>query len=78
MSKQKREYNVTVISRSEITTYPKMNEPAYTIFVTYVGVGLAPNTIEIPKEKYSKEAEKNLIRKDIERRLKDKPETYRV
>jgi len=43
-----------------------------------VAAGLPPNTIHIPAEEYSLEHEKQLIRKDIERRLKVKPETYTV
>jgi len=75
---QKKEYNVTVLSRDEIVTYPKLGEKAEQILVTYVAAGLAPRTLTIPKKEYSLEKEKELIRQDIEERLKKKPESYKV
>lgn len=72
------EIPVTVLSRREITVYPKIREPVQQILVTYVGAGLPPHTLTIDKEKYKPENEKKLIRADIERRLKEKPETFRV
>jgi len=79
MSEQKKkEYNVTVLSRDEIVTYPKLGEKREQILVTYVAAGLAPRTLTIPKEEYSLEKEKELIREDIEERLKKKPEVYKV
>jgi hypothetical protein len=78
MSKKKEEFEVVVLSRDEITTYPKLNQPEVTVMVTYVGGGLPPFTIRIPKDKWTPEYEKTLIRASIEDRLKKKPETYRV
>jgi len=71
-------YEVTVIARDEVTTYPKLRTPVTNVLVTYVAAGLPPATITIPKDEYSLEKEKELVRADIERRLKFKPETYRV
>jgi len=72
------EYEVTVLSRQEIVEYPKIRTPVPVYVVTYVAAGLPPATISIPKEKWTKELERSIIRKDIERRLKVKPETYKV
>jgi len=46
--------------------------------ITYSTAELAPATIFIPAEKWTKELEKELIRKDIERRKKIKPEIIRI
>ena len=78
MSSKKAEYDVVVLSRDDITTYPKLNKPAITVMVTYVGAGLPPFTIRIPKDGWTPEQEKTLIRASIDDRLKKKPEGYRV
>lgn len=78
MSKEKKEYNVTILSRTTITVYPKLGEAKEQVIVTYVAAGLPPRSITVPKEEYSLEKEKELIRKDIEERLKTKPEVYKV
>jgi len=71
-------YEVTVIARDEVTTYPKIRTPVTNVLVTYVAAGLPPATVTIPKDEYTLEKEKELIKADIERRLKFKPETYRI
>jgi len=76
--KNKTEYDVTILSRDEVTTYPKLNQPATTVLVTYVAAGLPPHTLHIPKEGWSESKEKMLIRKSIEERLKARPEAYKV
>ena len=79
MSKQaKEEYDVTVLSRDEVTTYPKLNQPAVTIIITYVAAGLPPHSINILKAEWTLQKEKEVIRKDLQERLKKKPETYKV
>jgi len=79
MSKQiKAEYNVTVLSREDVTTYPKLNQPMITVIVTYIAAGLPPHSINIPKKEWNIETEKKLIKADIEKRLKAVPETYKV
>jgi len=75
---EKEEYEVTIIGREEITVFPRLREAVRVKMVTYVAAGLPPATIEIPVEEYTEEREKELIRADIERRLKFKPETYKV
>jgi len=78
MSEQERKYNVVVLSRDEITTYPKLGQAVTMVLVTYVAAGLPPHTIRIPKDRWTPEAEKTLIKASIEDRLEKKPETYRV
>jgi len=78
VEEEKREYEVVILGRDEIVVYPRLGEAVPTMMITYVAAGLPPATIEIPKAEYSLELEKKLIREDIERRLKFKPETYRV
>jgi len=72
------EYEVTVLSREEIVEYPKIRTPVPVVMVTYVAAGLPPQAIKIPKEKWTKDLEREIIRKDIIRRLKVKPETFKV
>lgn len=75
---EEKKYNVVILNRDTVTTYPRMDEPAKTVLVTYVAAGLAPHTLHIPEEKYSEPKEKKLIRQSIEKRLEKKPETYKV
>ena len=77
MSK-KREYDVTVIRRNEVTTFPKLETPVVNVLVTFVAAGLAPMTVTIPKDKHTPALEKRLIREAIEKKLEEKPETYKV
>ena len=74
----KEEYSVVVLSRRETTTFPKMGEAVITVGITYVGAGLPPRTLWIPKAKYTKEAEAKAIREDITLRLTRKPESFKV
>jgi len=74
----RREYEVTILARETITTFPRLGVAKRVVLVTYVAAGLPPATVEIPEEEYSLELEKRLIREDIERRLKERPETYTV
>lgn len=78
MSKPASTYNVTVLSRTEIETYPKLGEKELRVHTTYVAAGLAPKTIFMPKDEWTAEKEKAAIRKDIEARLKEKPEAFMV
>lgn len=72
------EYNVTVLSRRETTTYPKIGVAVEITRTTYVAAGLPPRSIEIPKAEWTKEKEAKLIRADIEKRLKEKTEAFKV
>ena len=80
MAEEEREYEVTVIARDDVTTYPKIGVAVETRMITYVGAGLPPNTIRILVEEWTLDLEKTRIREDIERRLKEKAEIkpYRV
>jgi len=78
MSKPKQEYDVTVLSRTDVTTYPKLNVPVVSVIVTYVAAGLPPRSISILKREHTSAKEKELIRKDIEARLAERPESFKV
>jgi len=78
LAKPEPEFDVTVISRDEVTTFPKIAQPVIIVQVTYVGAGLPPATVFIEKDKYTPEFERRTIREDIQRRLKTKPESFRV
>ena len=78
MAEEEREYDVTVIVRDEVTTFPKIATPVVNVLVTYVAMGLPPHTVTIPKDEWTLDVEKTQIREDIEKRLKAKPESYKV
>jgi len=78
VAEEKREYEWTVIARDEVTTFPKIGTPVETIIVTYVGEGLPPDTVSIPKEQWTQKREDQLIAKAIHERLKFKPEVRRA
>lgn len=75
---EKEEYNVIVLSRETVVTYPKLNEAVHQILITYVAAGLPPATIEMLQSEWNEEQEKKQVRASIEARLKRKPQTYRV
>jgi len=72
------EYEVEILDRTEIVTFPKLRTPVKTYAITYVAAGLPPATIFIPVDEWSLEEEKKQIKEDIKRRLRFKPEVYRV
>lgn len=74
----KEEYSVTILARQLISTYPKLGEEVKVWHITYVAAGLPPSTIRIPEKEYSEKRAAELIRKDIETRLKQKPERITV
>jgi len=78
MAENETKYDVTILSRDEVTTFVKIGQPAIVVQVTYVAAGLAPATVFIEKDKYSAEFEKQVIREDIEKRFKVRPESYKV
>jgi len=78
MSKPKEEYNVTVLNRMDITTFPKLGVAEIRKHITYVAAGLPPRTIQMLKDEWSLQKEKTAIRNDIEERLKARPESYTV
>ena len=78
MAEEKEEISITVIRRRDVVTYPKIAMPVINVLVTYVAAGLPPSTVIIPKKEYTLDLEKQLLKQDIQRRLKIVPETYRV
>jgi len=75
---EKREYEWTVISRTTITVFPRLGEAKEVVVTTYVGEGLPPHAVHIPKEEWSQELEDRRIAEDIHKRLAFKPETRRA
>ena len=78
MSEKKEEYNVVILSRQTITTYPKLGQAVETMLVTYVAAGLPPHTVRMAVEAWTEETEKVLLRASIDDRLLKRPETYKV
>lgn len=78
MADNAREYDVTVLSRDTVTTFPKIAQPVEVVHVTYVAESLPPATVFIEKAKYTPEFEKKVIREDITRRLQQRPESFKV
>jgi len=75
---KKEEYNVVVLSRYSEFKHPSLGVKEEWLVITYVAAGLAPHPIEMIKKDWTLEKEKALIRKNIEERLKQKPEAYKV
>jgi len=78
VAEEKKEYEWTVIARDEVTTFPKIGVAVETVITTYVGEGLPPDTVSIPKEEWTQEKEDELIAARIHERLRVKPETRRA
>lgn len=76
MSRQ--EYNVTVLSRREVTAYAGVGKPFQQYIINYVGAQLPPSSVIINVADYTEALEKKRIREHIEQRLKDRPRALRV
>ena len=63
-------HRIRVLRRSPITTSPRPGEVVTTLAISYQADDRPVRTIWIDKEKWSAEAEKEMIRKDIEERAK--------
>ena len=50
--KDEQTYEVTILSRREISVFPKLGEEVKQLLITYIGQGLPPNTVTIDKTKY--------------------------
>ena len=74
--KPKRE--VEILSRRQIVTYPRIKEPKEQTVVTFVAHPLPPQTIFMDTATWTKEKEAKLIRKTIEQKEVEKPETIEV
>jgi len=73
-----KEYEIEILNRSEVVTFPRLGEARPVVIVTYAAAGLPPASVTIPKEEYSKEKEIEVIKEDLKKRLKFKSETYKV
>ena len=71
-------YKVTVLGRKTIKIHKTIGELTEQVLITYTAAGLAPQTIFIMKDDYTLELEKKLILEAIEKRLKEKAESYEV
>jgi len=78
MAEEKKMYEWTVIARDEVTTFPEIAKPVVEVVTTYVGEGLPPSTVHIPKDEWTQKKEDEMIARDIYQRLKFKPETRRA
>ena len=78
MAEERVKEKVTVVSRREITTYPKLRTPAVQVVVMYSTADLPPSSLFIPKEEWSEEKERELIKEDIKKRREEKPETFEI
>jgi hypothetical protein len=72
------QYDVEITDRFEVTDYPKVRQPVQVVLVTYVAAGLSPSTVRILKAEYTPQKEREVVKADIEARLKEKPTTFRV
>ena len=78
MSADGTQYDVEITDRFEVTDYPKVRQPVQVVLVTYVAAGLSPSTVRILKAEYTPQKEREVVKADIEARLKEKPTTFRV
>jgi len=76
--KVKPEYEVEILSRADIVTYPRLTEPVPTRRITFYHWPYPPQTVDIPIEEWSLEEERKRIRKAIEELRKAKAEVYKV
>ena len=70
---------IRILRRTPITTSPRPGEVVETLAITYVADDRPPRTIWIDKEKWSQEAEKEAIKKDLEKAAEEaKVEEYEI
>lgn len=72
------EVEITILDRSEITTYPTLEKEVKVMSITFTAPGIPPLTVRIPKEEYSKDRENEEIRKAIKEYKEVKPEVRRI
>lgn len=77
MAKEK-ELEVTITSRRDAVFPTEEGGQRVEVWTNYRYGRMAPGLIKIPKEEWSAEKEKELIKADIEARLKEKPEVVKV
>lgn len=67
-----------VTSRHESVFPTEEGETRTEVWIHYRYKRMPPGLVRIPKEDYTLEVEKDLIRAQIEERLEEKPETLKV
>lgn len=72
------EVEITILDRSEITTWPTLEKEVKVMSITFTAPGIPPLTVRIPKEEYSEERETEEIRKAIKEYKEVKPEVKRI
>jgi len=78
MAEGAEEIEVTILSRTTITVYPRLREAKEVVMVTYTAPGIPPRTLNIPKEEWTAEHELELIKEDIKAYRARRPEVKRI
>ena len=78
MAEEELPREVTILSETEIVTYPRIGEERRQIAVTYVAPGYPPRTLFIPAEEYDEERVKKAILEDLKQLKKRKARTLRL
>jgi hypothetical protein len=66
MAEEKRRHRIRVLRRTPITTSPRPGETITTLAISYQADDRPVRTIWIDKDKWSPEAEKEMIKKELE------------
>jgi len=72
------ELEVTILSRDDITTYPRLREAVKVRVITYLAPGMPARTVRIPVEEWSPEREAQEIARDIKAYREFRPEVKRI
>lgn len=70
--------DVTILDRSEISTYPTVEKEVKVISITFTAPTIPPLTVRIPLEEYTVERETEEIKKAIKEYKAVKPEVKRI
>jgi len=76
--KVQEEIEITILDRSEIVTYPTLEEEVVVMSITFTAPRIPPLTIRIPKAEYTPEREDEEIRKAIQEYRIVRPEVKRI
>ena len=69
---------VKILSRTDMMGYPTPDHPVTMVAVTYQTGFMPPRIIYIPKDQYTPDKEKEMIKADIEKASNTQPETFTV
>lgn len=79
MAEEKPKHRIRVLRRTPITTSPRPGEKVVTLAISYQADDRPVRTIWVDQEEWSADAEKEMIRKDIEKREAERiSEEYEV